>query len=160
MKVDKIDTRLKPNHFLRNLLIAVIVVILLVKLLKKGKGDISLMTKIITALKGVKMVKSWMNDKIERWLYFISIKLEYWVLILFWDLPNLHFYTITFSLLCHCLILPRITCMYSNNKDTLDDKEYEDRSAKIIDHLAIFLYFCKHFWNLLIKAKLQKEITQ
>lgn len=58
MKVDKIDTRLKPNHFLRNLLIAVIVVILLVKLLKKGKGDISLMTKIITALKGVKMVKS------------------------------------------------------------------------------------------------------
>ena len=60
LHVQSIDTRLKPNHLLRNILIVLIVCFLLIKLVK-GKGnkahDISLLGRLWRAIKGVKTTK-------------------------------------------------------------------------------------------------------
>ena len=60
LNVQSIDTRLKPKHLLRNILIVLIVCYLLIKLVK-GKGnkakDISLLGRLWLAIKGVKTTK-------------------------------------------------------------------------------------------------------
>lgn len=59
VNVENIDTRLKPKHFFRNLLIAIIVVIVLFKVLKsKDKTGIPLLTRILSAIRGVKTAKN------------------------------------------------------------------------------------------------------
>ena len=58
LNVQKIDTKPKRNHFLRNLLIVVIVALVLLKVLRtKGKTGNSLLWTIFNALRGVKTAK-------------------------------------------------------------------------------------------------------
>jgi hypothetical protein len=59
LTVENIDTRIKPKYFFRNLFIALIVLFILLRVLKtKGKDNLSLLSRIFLALKGVKMAKN------------------------------------------------------------------------------------------------------
>jgi len=58
LTIENIDTKPKQSHFFRNLLIAIIVLIILGKLLKtNGKNKVSIISKIIAAIKGVSIPK-------------------------------------------------------------------------------------------------------
>lgn len=58
--VQKIDTKPKPNHFVRNVLITIAVIFILLKVLKsKGKSGIPLFMRIAIALYGLRTPKDW-----------------------------------------------------------------------------------------------------
>lgn len=59
VNVENIDTRLRPKHFFRNLLIAIVLIVVLFKVLKsKGKTGIPLLARILSAIRGVKTAKN------------------------------------------------------------------------------------------------------
>lgn len=65
MNIANIDTSLKQNNVVRNVIIIIAVILILLKLFKSKKGNLSLLGSLFAAIKGVKTSGKW-NKQLQN----------------------------------------------------------------------------------------------